>query len=81
MVNAGIYKNTVNLPDTTFSMRANAKSREPEIQDLWQQNAVYESLLQNNTQQSFTLHDGYGASLVPDGMICLHLKLMKVAEA
>ena len=29
------YKDTVNLPQTDFSMRANAVVREPEIQQFW----------------------------------------------
>lgn len=54
----GIYKNTVNLPETSFGMRANAKQREPQIQQLWQDEQVYESLLDSNTGEAFTLHDG-----------------------
>ncbi|KAK9822294.1 hypothetical protein WJX74_003674 [Apatococcus lobatus] len=53
-----IYKNTVNLPETSFGMRANAKQREPQIQQLWQDEKVYESLLDSNTGGTFTLHDG-----------------------
>ena len=29
---AGVYKGTVNLPDTKFNMRANSVQREPELQ-------------------------------------------------
>ena len=29
---AGVYKNTVNLPDTAFNMRANSAQREPQLQ-------------------------------------------------
>lgn len=29
---AGIYKGTVNLPDTKFNMRANSVQREPQLQ-------------------------------------------------
>ena len=54
----GIYKNTVNLPETSFGMRANAKQREPQIQQLWQDQAIYQSLLESNTGEPFTLHDG-----------------------
>ncbi|KAK6930167.1 Methionyl/Valyl/Leucyl/Isoleucyl-tRNA synthetase, anticodon-binding [Dillenia turbinata] len=43
----GKYKQTVDLPKTTFGMRANSTVREPEIQKLWDDN-----------QRSFILHDG-----------------------
>ena len=32
---AGPYKNTVNLPQTKFNMRANSKQREPELHRFW----------------------------------------------
>ncbi|WZZ36650.1 hypothetical protein YC2023_020051 [Brassica napus] len=43
----GKYKHTVDLPKTGFGMRANALTREPELQKLWDEN-----------QGSFVLHDG-----------------------
>ena len=52
------YKNTVNLPQTDFNMRANAVKREPELQQFWAENHIYEQLSQNNPQESFILHDG-----------------------
>ena len=39
-------------------MRANAKQREPEIQAFWQQEAIYETLSQQNPKDVFVLHDG-----------------------
>ena len=52
------YKDTLNLLQTPFSMRANAKQREPEIQAFWAEQRLYERLSQTNPGESFTLHDG-----------------------
>ncbi len=52
------YKDTVNLPQTTFDMRANAVKREPELQKFWQETQIYEQLAENNPQDLFILHDG-----------------------
>jgi isoleucyl-tRNA synthetase len=52
------YKETVNLPQTEFNMRANAVQREPELQQFWAENKIYEHLSQNNIKDSFILHDG-----------------------
>ena len=58
MTEAKSYKETVNLPQTAFNMRANAVQREPELQQFWAENKIYEQLSQNNPQDSFILHDG-----------------------
>ena len=58
MTEAKSYKDTVSLPQTDFSMRANATQREPEIQQFWQENQIYEKLSQNNPKDIFILHDG-----------------------
>jgi isoleucyl-tRNA synthetase len=52
------YKDTVNLPQTKFDMRANATKREPEIQQFWQDRQIYETLSQQNPKEKFVLHDG-----------------------
>jgi isoleucyl-tRNA synthetase len=52
------YKDTVNLPQTKFEMRANALKREPEVQNFWAENQIYEKLSQNNPGEIFILHDG-----------------------
>lgn len=52
------YKDTVNLPQTKFDMRANATKREPEIQQFWAEHQIYESLSQDNPGDIFVLHDG-----------------------
>ncbi len=54
----GSYKNTVNLPQTKFDMRANATKREPEIQEIWTESQIYEQLADSNPGEPFTLHDG-----------------------
>ena len=52
------YKDTLNLLQTPFAMRANARQREPEIQAFWAEQCLYERLSQQNPGESFTLHDG-----------------------
>lgn len=39
-------------------MRANAIKREPEIQEFWAKEAIYETLSQENPLEPFILHDG-----------------------
>nr|AUG32516.1 isoleucyl-tRNA synthetase [Paulinella longichromatophora] len=55
---ASLYKNTLNLLQTPFNMRANATIREPELQSFWAEQKVYEQLNVRNMGQSFILHDG-----------------------
>ena len=53
------YKDTLNLPQTTLAMRANATQREPQIQQFWEENNIYEKMLSNRDKSnSFVLHDG-----------------------
>ena len=58
MTDSKSYKNTVNLPQTKFDMRANATKREPEIQQFWAEKSIYENLSQHNPGEIFVLHDG-----------------------
>ncbi|OSO90724.1 isoleucine--tRNA ligase [Cylindrospermopsis raciborskii CENA303] len=58
MTETGKYKDTVNLPQTDFDMRANAIKREPEIQTFWAENNIYSRLSQENPGELFILHDG-----------------------
>ena len=39
------FKDTLNLPQTTLAMRANAAVRELEIQDFWEERKIYEKNL------------------------------------
>jgi isoleucyl-tRNA synthetase len=52
------YKDTLNLLQTPFNMRANAKVREPELQAFWSEQRLYERLSRENPGEPFTLHDG-----------------------
>ena len=52
------YKDTVLLPQTDFSMRANAVKREPELQTYWNEKGIYERLAKENPGEPFILHDG-----------------------
>ena len=52
------YKDTLNLLQTSFSMRANSRVREPELQQFWQELDLYTNLSRNNPGERFTLHDG-----------------------
>lgn len=53
------FKDTLNLPQTTLPMRANATVRELEIQKFWVENNIYEKMIgERNKTNSFVLHDG-----------------------
>ncbi len=53
------YRDTLNLPQTRFPMKANLPRREPEILKTWEEKKVYEQILKaNQNQKSFLLHDG-----------------------
>ncbi|MBD1935764.1 isoleucine--tRNA ligase [Microcoleus sp. FACHB-68] len=58
MTEAKTYKDTVNLPQTKFDMRASAVKREPELQKFWAEQQIYERLSQENPGELFILHDG-----------------------
>ncbi|MBM5815626.1 MAG: isoleucine--tRNA ligase, partial [Cyanobacteria bacterium K_Offshore_surface_m2_239] len=59
---ASSYKDTLNLLDTPFAMRANARKREPELQAFWAEQRLYERLARSGPSDAgrpaFTLHDG-----------------------
>ena len=53
------YTSTLNLPQTSFAMRANLPQREPEMLKYWQQKDLYNRLLANaEGKPQFALHDG-----------------------
>jgi isoleucyl-tRNA synthetase len=53
------YKNTLNLPHTSFPMKANLPIREPEIIAYWQKIRLYEQLRKvGEGRTQFILHDG-----------------------
>lgn len=55
------YKNTLNLPQTDFPMKANLSQREPEMLREWDENKIYEKLQEKNrggSHETYILHDG-----------------------
>ena len=53
------YKNTLNLPETAFAMKANLAQREPTMLTGWEQNGLYEQIRQlRKGAELFVLHDG-----------------------
>ena len=53
------YKNTVNLPDTAFPMKADLARREPDTLAWWEKNRIYEKLRAvAAARPKFILHDG-----------------------
>lgn len=53
------YKDTLNLPNTTFPMKASLAQREPAMLAQWQENAVYEKIRAARAgKKRFILHDG-----------------------
>jgi isoleucyl-tRNA synthetase len=52
-------KETLNLPKTGFSMKANLAQKEPGIQKYWEEIDLYSQLLEKNKNNpKFILHDG-----------------------
>jgi isoleucyl-tRNA synthetase len=52
------YKQFLNLPQTSFSMRANSAQREPQLQEYWKATQIYKKNLDSRTDSKFILHDG-----------------------
>jgi isoleucyl-tRNA synthetase len=53
------YKNTLNLPQTEFPMRANLVQREPETLALWEKTKAYSAMVKASGQKGvYCLHDG-----------------------
>ena len=53
------YKSTLNLPQTSFPMRANLPTREPKILAKWEELDIYQYLRQARVgKQKWVLHDG-----------------------
>mmetsp|Transcript_17607 Transcript_17607/g.38130 ORF Transcript_17607/g.38130 Transcript_17607/m.38130 type:complete len:1084 (-) Transcript_17607:47-3298(-) len=56
-----IYADTILLPQTDFSQRANAVKREPELQEYWKSTDLYSKLSSDAASRGaerFVLHDG-----------------------
>jgi isoleucyl-tRNA synthetase len=53
------YKDTLNLPKTSFPMKANLSRREPEFLDAWEKAGLYHRLRETSKgRERFILHDG-----------------------
>ena len=52
------YKDTLNLPETDFPMRAGLPKREPGWLERWARIGVYDRLREKLDRDPFTLHDG-----------------------
>ena len=56
---ANTYKNTMNLPQTDFAMRANLPENEPKRLAKWAEQDIYRKVLEKNKDgEPFVLHDG-----------------------
>jgi isoleucyl-tRNA synthetase len=53
------YKDTLNLPDTTFPMKANLAQREPHMLKDWENKGIYAQMRKaRESSERFILHDG-----------------------
>ena len=60
-------KENLNLPKTTFSMKANLPQKEPSLIDFWDKINLYQNLRdESKGKEKFILHDGppYALSLI-----------------
>ncbi|MDD5156271.1 MAG: class I tRNA ligase family protein, partial [Candidatus Omnitrophica bacterium] len=59
MSNNPDYKNTLNLPRTDFSMKAELSKKEPHFLEAWQEKDIYRLLRQKSAgKPKYVLHDG-----------------------
>ena len=61
------YKDTLLMPKTDFPMRGGLPNKEPQIQEMWDNDEQYRKALEKNKNNpSFILHDGppYALSLI-----------------
>ncbi|MCE5185251.1 MAG: isoleucine--tRNA ligase [Planctomycetaceae bacterium] len=53
------YKDTLNLPNTSFSMKANLTQREPQLRKDWDKQDIYHKIMSaRQGSPVYTLHDG-----------------------
>jgi len=53
------YSKTINLPNTSFPMKAGLNQREPAILELWEKEKLYEMIREKMAgKEKFVLHDG-----------------------
>ncbi len=59
MTQSKSYKDTLNLPQTSFPMKADLARREPEILEKWNQESLYEAVRKKSQgKPKYILHDG-----------------------
>ena len=52
-------KDSINLPQTTFPMKANLAQKEPSLIEEWTKKSIYQAMVEENTGRgSFTMPDG-----------------------
>lgn len=51
------YSHTLNLPRTSFKMKANLPQKEPPIQKFWKDNNIYQKMVAKG-KKKYVLHDG-----------------------
>ena len=71
------YKDTLNLPQTDFPMRAGLPKREPQWLEHWEKLGIYDTLRTKKGRPSFVLHDGRP---MPMGIFILAHALNKVLK-
>jgi len=53
------YQNTLNLPKTSFSMRAGLVNKEPALLDRWEKESLYQKIREKSSgRKQYILHDG-----------------------
>ena len=53
------YKDTLHMPKTSFEMRGNLTKKEPGFQKRWQDEKLYEKMLERHADaENYVLHDG-----------------------
>lgn len=52
------YKDTINLPNTAFKMKASLSRLEPAMMSEWEEEGIYNSLNSRKDCETFLLHDG-----------------------
>ena len=53
------YKDTLNLPDTDFAMKANLPTKEPKMIEYWEKIRLQEKVAKaRKGREKFILHDG-----------------------
>ncbi len=55
---ANDYKDTLNLPKTSFPMKANLAKKEVELLEFWKTNNIYEKMQKREGKTPYILHDG-----------------------